>query len=82
MLSLAEALRTGQLEEFIAQEEARGVRRATLRKMDRALARTLGRSQARPEDAGSRPQSRLKRKLDDVIYSHAGFWPFMTVCLV
>jgi hypothetical protein len=82
MLSLAEALRTGQLEEFIAQEEARGVPRATLRKMDRALARTLSRSPARPEDAGSRPHSRLKRKLDDAIYSHVGFWPFMTVCLV
>ena len=82
MLSLAEALRTGQLEEFIAQEEARGVPRGTLRKMDRALARTLSRSPARPEDVGSRPHSRLKRKLDDAIYSHVGFWPFMTVCLV
>jgi hypothetical protein len=36
-LSLAEAIKTGRLEEFIAQEEARGIGPAKRKDLDRAL---------------------------------------------
>lgn len=38
MLTLAKALKSGRLKEFIAQEEARGVGPAELAKLDHALA--------------------------------------------
>lgn len=37
MLSLARAIKTGRLKEFIAQEEARGIGPANRRKLDAAL---------------------------------------------
>ena len=74
MLSLREALRSGRLEEFIAQEEARGVGRGALRRMDRALARMLG--QPRSADASPRSQPR-KRKLGNVVFSDVSILTFI-----
>ena len=39
MLSLSEALKTGRIAEFIAQEEQRGVGPASRRKLDAAIKR-------------------------------------------
>jgi hypothetical protein len=41
MITLANAKKTGRLAEFIAQEEARGVKAADLSKLDAALARAI-----------------------------------------
>ena len=75
MLSLREALKFGRLEEFIAQEEARGVGRGALRRMDRALARMLG--QARSENASAHAQAR-RRRLDRLACCDLGFLSFIT----
>ena len=74
MLSLREALRSGRLQEFIAQEEARGVGRGALRRMDRALARMLG--QPRSADASARSQA-SKRKLGNVAFSDVSILTFI-----
>jgi hypothetical protein len=66
MLSLNDALMTGRVQEFIAQEEARGVSRRALRKMDRALARALAQRGAK---AGASPDSCPRRKPIDAAYS-------------
>lgn len=39
MLTLSDALKTGQLREFIAQEEARGIGPAERKKLDEAIKR-------------------------------------------
>ena len=56
MITLAEALKTGQLPEFIEQEEARGVGPADIAKLDRALAKVI--KQPRSTDQTSRSASR------------------------
>jgi hypothetical protein len=59
-VALSEAIGTGRLEEFIVQEEARGVRPADRKKLDALLDRTIkappaGRQTSRSQDrAGSR----------------------------
>ena len=74
MLSLREALRSGRLQEFIRQEEARGVGKGALRRMDRALARTLGRP--RSADPSAPSQSR-KRKPGNLVYSDVSILTFI-----
>ena len=74
MLSLREALRSGRLQEFIAQEEARGIGKGALRRMDRALARMIG--QRRSADASARSQSR-KRKLGNLACSDVSVLTFI-----
>ena len=56
MLTLAYALKRGRLEEFIAQEEARGVGPADMAKLD-ALLRTASRPQ-QSEDRTSHSRGR------------------------
>jgi hypothetical protein len=79
MLSLREALRTGRLQAFIEQEQARGLGKSALRKMDRALARML--VQLRSRDKNSRSRSRSKRKIDGIIFSDLSPLAFLA-CLV
>jgi hypothetical protein len=55
-LSLREAMATGRLEEFIRQEEARGVGRANRHELDEAI-RELAKRR-RPGDRTSRSASR------------------------
>lgn len=52
MISLADAVREGRLDEFIAQEEARGVGPAKKAELDAALARVI--RAPRSEDQTSR----------------------------
>lgn len=56
MLSLSDALRTGRLEDFIAQEDARGVAPIEGAELDRALALVIKSPQS--EDRTSRSLSR------------------------
>ncbi len=56
MLTLAEALKSGRLQEFIAQEEARGVTPADANEYERALATVI--KAPRSEDQTSRSPSR------------------------
>lgn len=42
MLTLAEAIKTGRLQEFIAQEEKRGIGPADCRDLERAIKRPPG----------------------------------------
>jgi hypothetical protein len=56
MLTLSDAMKTGQLQEFIAQEEARGVGSIERAELDRALAAML--KAPRSEDQTSRSPSR------------------------
>lgn len=63
MLTLSEALKSGQLREFIAQEEARGVGPVSRRKLDAAikrLAATPLKSKGRTSRSTSRGDSRGK----------------------
>lgn len=59
LLSLKEAKRTGRLAEFIAQEEARGVKAADLSEMDATIAKAIkqpqskGRTSRSPSRGGS-----------------------------
>jgi hypothetical protein len=55
MISLAEAVRSGRLEDFIAQEEARGVGVADRETYDRALAAII--KAPRSEDQTSHSSS-------------------------
>jgi hypothetical protein len=55
MLTLSNALKTGRLREFVAQEEARGVGPADRKALDRALRRLI--KQPRSEDRTSRSPS-------------------------
>lgn len=55
MLTLADALREGRLDEFIAQEEARGVGAADKADLDRALEALI--KQPQSEDRTSRSAS-------------------------
>jgi hypothetical protein len=41
MLSLSEAISSGRIEDFIRQEEARGIGSADRRKLERALSRVI-----------------------------------------
>lgn len=58
-LTLSEAIKTKRLQEFIAQEEARGVQPADLKKFDKLAARLIkekppkGRTSRSPSRAGS-----------------------------
>jgi hypothetical protein len=52
MISLAEAVKTGRLDEFIAQEEARGIGSIERAQLDRTLAAML--KAPRSEDQTSR----------------------------
>ena len=56
MLTLAEAMKTGQLQEFIAQEEARGIGSIERSELDRALAKLI--KAPRSEDQTSHSPSR------------------------
>ena len=56
MLTLSEALKSGRLDEFIAQEEARGIGPGNQRAFDRAV-KALA-TQPRSEDRTSRFPSR------------------------
>lgn len=55
MLTLAEAIKSRRLPEFIAQEEARGVGPADIAELDPALARVI--KSPRSEDQTSRSAS-------------------------
>jgi hypothetical protein len=55
MLTLSEAIKTGQLQEFIAQEEARGVGPVDRAELDRALAKMI--KAPRSKDQTSRSPS-------------------------
>jgi hypothetical protein len=52
VLTLAEAMKSGRLQEFIAQEEARGIGPADRAKLDRALAKVI--KSPKSEDQTSR----------------------------
>ncbi len=54
-LPLSEALKAGRLQDFIAQEEARGIGPAVIADLDRALAATIRPRQS--EDQTSRSSS-------------------------
>jgi hypothetical protein len=56
MLTLTEALKTGQLREFIAQEEARGIGPANRKQVDKAIKR-LATTPLKPKDRTSRSSS-------------------------
>lgn len=56
LLSLSEALATDRLPEFIAQEEARGIRPVNRRTLDRAIAKVI--RQPLSEDRTSRSRGR------------------------
>jgi hypothetical protein len=56
MLTLSQAVKTGRLQEFIAQEEARGVGPIDRAELDRALAKMI--KAPRSEDQTSRSPSR------------------------
>ena len=56
LLSLSKAIREGRVEEFIRQEEKRGVGPVDRDELDRAVARVLRGSQ--PDDRTSRSASR------------------------
>lgn len=56
MLTLSEAIKTGRLQDFIAQEEARGVEPVTGSELDRALKTVIKPPQS--EDRTSRSASR------------------------
>ncbi len=55
MLSLSEAIRTGRVSEFVAQEQERGVGPASLADLDRALTAVIKPRQS--EDQTSRSSS-------------------------
>jgi hypothetical protein len=57
MMTLSEALKNGQLREFIAQEEARGVGPASRKKLDAAI-KALATKPPPPKDQTSRSTSR------------------------
>jgi hypothetical protein len=57
MLTLTKALKTGQLREFIAQEEARGIGPANLKEVNAAIA-LLAATPTQSGDRTSRPPSR------------------------
>ena len=56
MLTLSKALKSGQLREFIAQEEARGVGPASRKELDKAI-KALATTPLQPEDQTSRSSS-------------------------
>jgi hypothetical protein len=56
MLTLSEAVKTGRLQEFIAQEEARGIGSIDRADLDRALAKVI--KAPRSEDQTSHSPSR------------------------
>jgi hypothetical protein len=57
MLTLSKALKNGQLREFIAQEEARGIGPASRKELDKAI-KALATKLPQPEDQTSRSTSR------------------------
>jgi hypothetical protein len=63
MLTLSEAVKTGRLQEFIAQEEARGVGPVDRAELDRALAKMVKapRSEGQTSRSPSRDGSTGKR---------------------
>jgi len=57
MLTLSEAMKTGQLQEFIAQEEARGVGPIDRGDLDRALSKIIKAPQSKDQTSHSASRS-------------------------
>jgi len=57
MLTLSEAIKTGKINEFVAQEEARGIGPADRKKLDAAI-KKLATTPTQSGDQTSRPTSR------------------------